>query len=94
MDLRKRFFALRVVGYWNILGHGPKPCLEFKKSLDNSWLNGLVFGSFVRSRELDSIILMGLFLLTILYDSVKDNVVHTALVLNVSHATSGKRSIF
>lgn len=36
----------------------------------------------------------GSLLLTIFYDSVKDNVIHTALVLNASHATSSKRYIF
>lgn len=38
-------------------------------------------------------VLMDLFLLTIFYDSVKDDV-HTALILNVSNATSSKSSIF
>lgn len=36
LDIRKRFFALRVVGHWNILSHGSKPWPEFEECLDNT----------------------------------------------------------
>lgn len=36
LDIRKRFFALRLVSHWNILSHGSKPRSEFEECLENS----------------------------------------------------------
>lgn len=36
LDIRKSFFALRLVSHWNILSHGSNPGAELKECLENS----------------------------------------------------------
>ena len=73
LDIRRRFLTERVVGHWNRLPRAvvTAPNLsELKEHLDDALSRDLVLGSPVRSRELDSMILLGPFQLEIFYDSM------------------------
>ena len=82
LDIRKRFFTERVLTHWTgFPGKWSKHqarCPDvvqivqmFRDHLHNdSYLCGLVLSSPVRSRKLDSVILMGPFPLEIFYDSM------------------------
>jgi len=66
-----------VVSHWNSVPREVvmKPSLcEFKEHLDNE-LSHVVLGSPMRSRELDSVILMGPFQLEIFCDSIDTSLV-------------------
>lgn len=73
LDMKKRFFAKRVVGHWNRLPREKVTAMPVRvqRTSERHFLSYvLVLGSPVRSRELELIILMESFQLEIFSDSM------------------------